>query len=581
MMKYPIGVQSFEQIIQDGYVYVDKTAMIYDLVKKGKIYFLSRPRRFGKSLLMSTLENYFLGRKELFRGLAIDTLEKEWLEYPVFHIDFNGGNFKEAGILEGILEDTVSAWERNYPPTDRYTGVGRRFQEVLRTAHERTGRRCVVLIDEYDKPLLDVLETGLTTVIDGQERLLEDWHKDVLRGFYSVFKAADADLQFVLLTGVTKFAQVSVFSGFNQPKDISMDSRYDTLCGITQQELESCFAEPIKDLAAKYGVSVPEITDSLKRRYDGYHFSEEMTDVYNPFSLLNVFDSLKMRDYWMTTGTSDYLVRLLSRSDENMEEMLMGEYTPSAFADYKAMPLPMIYQSGYLTIKGYDRETELFRLDFPNEEVRRGFLSMLASGYISKSDARMESWAANVRNALSKGNIDGLREYMESLLSDIPYGIRCSRTDGEARERDFQYTFYLIFRMLGGWKVYAEKSSGQGRADCVVETDRFVYIFEFKLDGTAEDALRQIEEKGYARPYTADTRRRQYRGLADRINCISLRTEISRNDKSTVFRHRRDTGKFQDAFGSEADRRGSCRSQKAWSEDIYLHRQTEAADQQP
>ena len=200
MMKYPIGVQSFEQIIQDGYVYVDKTAMIYDLVKKGKIYFLSRPRRFGKSLLMSTLENYFLGRKELFRGLAMDTLEKEWLEYPVFHIDFNGGNFKEAGILEGILEDTVSAWERNYPPTDRYTGVGRRFQEVLRTAHERTGRRCVVLIDEYDKPLLDVLETGLTTVIDGQERLLEDWHKDVLRGFYSVFKAADADLQFVLLT---------------------------------------------------------------------------------------------------------------------------------------------------------------------------------------------------------------------------------------------------------------------------------------------------------------------------------------------------------------------------------------------
>ena len=317
--------------------------------------------------------------------------------------------FKEAGILEGILEDTVSAWERNYPPTDRYTGVGRRFQEVLRTAHERTGRRCVVLIDEYDKPLLDVLETGLTTVIDGQERLLEDWHKDVLRGFYSVFKAADADLQFVLLTGVTKFAQVSVFSGFNQPKDISMDSRYDTLCGITQQELESCFAEPIKDLAAKYGVSVPEITDSLKRRYDGYHFSEEMTDVYNPFSLLNVFDSLKMRDYWMTTGTSDYLVRLLSRSDENMEEMLRGEYTPSAFADYKAtveMPLPMIYQSGYLTIKGYDRETELFRLDFPNEEVRRGFLSMLASGYISKSDARMESWAANVRNALNKGNIE-------------------------------------------------------------------------------------------------------------------------------------------------------------------------------
>ena len=216
MMKYPIGIQSFERIIKEGYVYVDKTELIYKLIKGGSIYFLSRPRRFGKSLLMSTLENYFLGRKELFRGLAMEALEKEWLEYPVFHIDFNGGNFKEAGILESVLEDTVSAWERKYPPADRYTGAGRRFQEVLRIAHERTGRRCVVLIDEYDKPLLDVLETGYTTTVDGQERLLEEWHKDVLRGFYSVFKAADADLQFVLLTGVTKFAQVSVFSGFNQ-----------------------------------------------------------------------------------------------------------------------------------------------------------------------------------------------------------------------------------------------------------------------------------------------------------------------------------------------------------------------------
>ena len=488
MMKYPIGVQSFERIIKEGYVYVDKTEMIYKLIKGGSIYFLSRPRRFGKSLLMSTIENYFLGRKELFTGLAMEGLEKEWLEYPVFHIDFNAGNFKPEIKM----------------------GAGDRFARILHLAYVKTGRRCVVLIDEYDKPLLDVLETGLTTVVDGQERLLEEWHRDVLRGLYSVFKAADADLQFVLLTGVTKFSQVSVFSGFNQPKDISMDSRYDALCGITQAELESCFAEPIRELAEKEGVSVQQITESLKRRYDGYHFSEDMTDVYNPFSLLNVFDSLRMRDYWMTTGTSDYLVRLLSRSDENIEEMLSSYYTASAFADYKAtaeMPLPMIYQSGYLTIKGYDRETELFRLDFPNEEVRRGFLAMLASGYITKSDARMASWAASVRNAMDKGRIDSLRESLESLLADIPYDIRCSKSDGKARERDFQYTFYLIFRMLGGWKVYAEKASGQGRADCIVETDRYVYIFEFKLDGTAEEALRQIEERDYARPYASGSRR--------------------------------------------------------------------------
>ncbi len=435
MMKYPIGIQSFERIIKEGYVYVDKTELIYKLIKGGSIYFLSRPRRFGKSLLMSTIENYFHGRKELFSGLAMEALEKEWLEYPVFHIDFNGGNFKEAGILESVLEDTVSAWERKYPPADRYTGAGRRFQEVLRIAHERTGRRCVVLIDEYDKPLLDVLETGYTTTVDGQERLLEEWHKDVLRGFYSVFKAADADLQFVLLTGVTKFAQVSVFSGFNQPKDISMDSRYDTLCGITQAELESYFKEPIRAMAAVEGISPQEEIDVLKHRYDGYHFSTGMTDIYNPYSLLNAFDKLEIRNYWFVSGTPEYLIRLLSHSEENLEELVNAEYPSEAFADYKAtaeMPLPMIYQSGYLTIKGYDRETELFRLDFPNEEVRRGFLAMLASGYISRSDARMVSWAANVRNALNKGKIDGLREHLESLLSDIPYSIRCSRAHGES-----------------------------------------------------------------------------------------------------------------------------------------------------
>ena len=508
MMKYPIGIQSFEQIIKDGYVYVDKTALIYDLVTRGKIYFLSRPRRFGKSLLMSTLENYFLGRKELFEGLAIGSLEKEWLEYPVFHIDFNAGNFKESGILEGILEDTVSAWESIYPPKFRFTSVGKRFQEVLRTAHEQTGRRCVVLIDEYDKPLLDVLDTGLTCTVDGQERMLEERHRDVLKGFYSVFKAADADLQFVLLTGVTKFSQVSVFSGFNQPKDISMDSRYDALCGITQAELEHYFDEPIREMAARSGVSVQVITADLKRRYDGYHFSEDMQDIYNPFSLLNVFDSKKMKDYWMTTGTCEYLVRLLSHSDENIEELLKNDYSTAAFADYKAtteMPLPMIYQSGYLTIKSYDQEIERFRLDFPNEEVRRGFLSFLSSGYLTKTADSMSGWAAHAGRALNRGDLDSLREQMEALLADIPYSIR-STADEKARERDFQYTFYLIFRMLGGWKVYAEKASSRGRADCIVETDSHIYIFEFKLDGTAEDALRQIEEKGYARPYASDTR---------------------------------------------------------------------------
>ena len=384
MLKYPIGIQSFEQIREDGYVYVDKTDLVYKLLTTGKIYFLSRPRRFGKSLLVSTLKNYFLGRKELFRGLAIDSMEKEWAEYPVFHIDFNGSNFTEPGALDRKIEAMVSGWEDQYGSTGRYTGIGDRFVEVLRCAHERTGRRCVVLVDEYDKPLLDVLDTGYSIRVEGESRLLEDWNRDVLKGFYSVFKAADADLQFVLLTGVTKFSQVSVFSGFNQPQDISMDSRYDALCGITQEELEKYFSEPIDAMAASYGESGVEMLARLKRQYDGYHFSEGMTDIYNPFSLLNTFAKQAFRNYWFASGTPTYLLRLLAHTDENLDELTGRYYNPEEFVDYKAdveKPLPMIYQSGYLTIKDYDRSTTSFLLDFPNNEVKSGFVSLAASGF--------------------------------------------------------------------------------------------------------------------------------------------------------------------------------------------------------
>ena len=288
-MKYPIGIQSFDQLISDGYVYVDKTDLIYQLVKGGKIYFLSRPRRFGKSLLVSTLKCYFQGRKELFRGLAIDRLETEWAEYPVFHIDFNGTNFTESGKLEDIIEGTVSTWEKEYGRTTEFKDIGKRFAYVLAQAHKQYGRRCVVLIDEYDKPILDVLDTGYKATINGNERLLEDRYREILKGFYSTFKLADDDLQFVLLTGVTKFSQVSVFSGFNQPNDISMAPQFETLCGITQEELERYFAEPIHQLAEDALCTDEEMREILKQRYDGYHFSKKMVDVYNPFSLLNAF----------------------------------------------------------------------------------------------------------------------------------------------------------------------------------------------------------------------------------------------------------------------------------------------------
>ena len=509
MMKYPIGIQSFDRIREDGYVYVDKTALIYNLVKEGTIYFLSRPRRFGKSLLVSTIKHYFLGHKELFQDLAIEGLEKEWLEYPVFHIDFNGVNFLQSGKLEEILEGTISQWERIYGKSQDFTDVGRRFAYVLHEAHRRTGRRCVVLVDEYDKPMLDVLDTGVRVEADGQEFLLEEWNRNFLQGFYSVFKAADADLQFVLLTGVTKFAQVSVFSGFNQPQDISMDARYDALCGITQEELEHYFAEPIAAMAKKEKKTVELMKEELKPQYDGYHFSDGMTDVYNPFSLLNAFAKGVMRDYWFSTGTPSYLMRLLSHSDKDLDELTGKYYDPEEFVDYRATvekPLPMIYQSGYLTIKDYDPEFRTFLLDFPNNEVRRGFVSLVAANYLKSDSDEMRGWLRDVVVSLRKGDTEHLHKLMTGFLAGIPYTMRRKENERE-RERYFQYTFYLILQMVSVYAVRVEQAQSEGRVDCIVETDKYIYIFEFKLDGTADEALAQIEAKGYARPYAADIRK--------------------------------------------------------------------------
>lgn len=382
-MKYPIGIQSFDQIIEDGYVYVDKTDLVYRLATEGKIYFLSRPRRFGKSLLVSTLKNYFLGRKELFKGLKIDTLEKDWKVHPVFHIDFNATNYTNPGELERKLSYYISTWADQYslPERSKTLGLGDLFAEVLRAAHEQSGRRAVVLVDEYDKPVLDVLDV---------DKNLEEEHRNILKSFYSVFKGADEHLQFVFLTGVTKFSQVSVFSGFNQPLDISMHSKYETLCGISQEELNAVFREPIEEMAAVYRCSYEEIMAQLKAQYDGYHFSDLMTDIYNPFSLLNAFESQRISDFWFKSGTPTYLIRLLSHTDENMSEITGKYYTAEEFIDYKAnieQPLPMIYQSGYLTIKDFDFRRNAFLLDYPNNEVKKGFLSLIAGSYFNTRES--------------------------------------------------------------------------------------------------------------------------------------------------------------------------------------------------
>ena len=507
-MKYPIGIQDFESIINDGYVYVDKTALIYRLVTEGKIYFLSRPRRFGKSLLVSTLKAYYQGKKELFKGLAIDSLEKEWAKHPVFHIDFNGENFMERGTLEAKLESTIAGWEREYGTSPFHTTLGSRFQYVLKAAHQKTGKRAVVLIDEYDKPLLDVIDTGMKTTIDCNELFLENHHRNILKGFYSVFKAADADLQFVLLTGVTKFSQVSVFSGFNQPSDISMDAAYEALCGITEEELYHYFEEPIEALARKHKCTMDGMKERLKKQYDGYHFSDEMVDIYNPFSILNAFAKQRIADYWFATGTPTYLIRLLNHSQENLNELTGKFYDPSQFIDYKAdveKPLPMIFQSGYLTIKDVDLDMNTFLLDFPNNEVKKGFVTLVANNYL-KTDTDAGNWTRDIVGALKTGDLEQFRKLLTAFLADIPYSMRRKETERE-RERYFHYTFYLLMRMVSVYTTYTEKQQSEGRMDCIIETPDYIYIFEFKLDGTADEALKQIEDKGYDRPYLADKRK--------------------------------------------------------------------------
>ena len=507
-MRYPIGIQTFEQIIQDGYVYVDKTDLVYELVKGGKIYFLSRPRRFGKSLLLSTLENYFLGRKELFMGLAIEKLEKEWLEYPVFHLSFANGNFTDGKILTQILEDYVAEAESKYGKNIYANTIGGRFASVLRAAHEKTGRRAVVLIDEYDKPTLDVLELDYyVTDSEGNRIKLEDYNRNVLKGFYGVFKDADKDLQFVLLTGVTKFSQVSVFSGFNQPDDLSTQRKYEALCGITKDELLTVFDSSIRELAEELELSYEETVEQLKKKYDGYHFSKKLTDIFNPFSLLKCFNSLELNDYWFSSGTPEYLVRLLAKNDEHINELVGKYYDAEQFVEYKAnseQPLPMIYQSGYLTIKDYDKRRNTFLLDFPNEEVRMGFVNALATGYFKENNSP-KSWLMETSDALETGDTGKFKKLMTSLLASATYRFQ-RKQDLEECERYFQYTFYLIVQMLGFYNAVAEKETSEGRIDCVVECPKYVYILEFKLNGSADAALQQVKDKDYAAPYAADQR---------------------------------------------------------------------------
>ena len=496
-MKYPISVQDFEKLITGKYVYVDKTDLVYELAQLN-VCFLSRPRRFGKSLLISTLEAYFTGKKDLFKGLKMDELEKDWTEYPVFRIDFAGGNYNNPNELEDKLEEILCCWEAKYGKNPDMKTLSGRFMHLIQTAEEQTGHKAVILVDEYDKPLLDVL---------GTEQ--EQKNRETLKGFYGTFKAADRFLRFVFLTGVTKFSQVSVFSGFNQPDDISMDSQYDSICGITEEELDLYFGESINEMAKTQEYTPDEMRKELKKQYDGYHFSQSMLDIYNPFSIINALKKKSVEAYWYESGTPTYLARLLEGHKVNMQKLTGKLYSREYFIDYRADKedsLAMLYQSGYLTIKDYDKRRKVYRLDFPNDEVRKGFVSLIGNSYFHKPSEDNDNWVLNVDDMLRECDLDGVHDAFKSFLASIPYE---ANKDERAKdfETHFSYTFYIIFRLLSCYTTLIEKQNSKGRADVIIETDNDVFIFEFKLDGSAEEALAQIEEKQYAVPYLDDRRK--------------------------------------------------------------------------
>jgi hypothetical protein len=499
MRKYPIGIQDFAKLREGGYVYADKTAHVYRLAQEANPFFLSRPRRFGKSLLLSTLKAYFEGRKEFFSeiagqpGLAIAGLEKEWGKYPVLHLDFNVGDYRRPGGLESALNANLARLEEEWGKNADEADYPARFWGLIRRAAGKAGRKAVVLIDEYDKPLLET---------ETEERRAEV--RDTLRAFYGVLKSADQWLRFYLITGITKFSKVSIFSELNQLADISMNRNYSDLCGITQEELEGCFEGDISALAWENGLGYAEALAEMRKRYNGYLFAHNGSRVYNPFSLLNALYNRQLRHYWFETGTPTFLVKALSEMNYDLPS-LKGSVRISANAvmDYRFDNrdiVSLLYQSGYLTIKSYDNEMQEYTLGFPNGEVEYGFLNELFKIYSPwASSGRSGLYIGNFIEDLDARNTESLMNRFRALFSGIPYPLT------EQSEYHYQTLLYLVFSLMGEF-AQSEVASAAGRSDMVVIRKDTVYVFEFKLSGsgTAEEALEQIDSKGYLLPYSAE-----------------------------------------------------------------------------
>ena len=492
-MKLPIGIQNFESLRKDGYLYVDKTEHVYRLVSEGRYYFLSRPRRFGKSLLISTIKALFQGKRELFKGLAIDQKEDwDWAVHPVLHLDLNTEKFSTKEALENKINTFLSIEEEKYGRAEWEKSFGTRFEGIIRRACEKTGQRVVILVDEYDKPMLQAIGN----------KELQDEYRGTLKGFYGALKSMDGCIKFAMLTGVTKFGKVSVFSDLNNLEDISLLRQYYDICGISDEELLSYFDTEIDHLAEENDMTREECIARLRRMYDGYHFHQKAKGMYNPFSVLNTFKNREFGSYWFETGTPTYLVELLRRHHYNLEDMSKSEVTADVLNSIDAEstnPIPVIYQSGYLTIKGYKSEFGKYILGFPNDEVAEGFVKYLAPFYLDNREQRsvfdIEKFTSDVR----AGNIEQFLSRLKSLFASAPY----DSVKGD-RENHFQNMMWVVFKMMGFYSQ-TEYHTSDGRIDLLLETPQYRYIMEFKLDGTAEEALQQIKDKNYQLQFFADS----------------------------------------------------------------------------
>ena len=492
ILKYPIGVQNFESIRSENWLYVDKTALIHKLVTNGKYYFLSRPRRFGKSLLISTLEAYFQGKRELFKGLAIDKLTYDWEPRPVFHLDLNAKDYENRESLILILEAHLEKWEAIFGTDKADKTPDIRFAWLIRKAHEETGRKVAILIDEYDKPLISTIKN----------EPLQDTYRGILKGFYGVLKSCDADIQFAMLTGVTKFSKVSIFSDLNNLEDITLNDRFSTICGITPEELVTNFQPGINALSERLEVSQEQAVETLKNNYDGYHFSAGLNDVYNPYSLLCALKNSDIGDFWFETATPTYLADKLRESRMDLHELEDEKLAAPRMMTVdliSADPIPVLFQSGYLTIKAFDSKFRRYTLGYPNREVKEAFLNFLLPYYTPPLTERTAFDIVEFVGDVEQGRPESFMRRLSALFSGYPYDMV---TDCELH---YHNVIYLAL-MLMGFYVRAEYRTSDGRCDAVVQTDRFIYIFEFKYDKSAREALEQIERKNYAAQFAADPR---------------------------------------------------------------------------